>query len=329
MASRTYNPPGGASVVDRKDGHATDHGPSSSTTRVLYIAGYGRSGSSIIEGMLQERLNATGVGELFCLWDRGFLKNELCSCGAPFRRCDFWNKVLRDAFGTVSEADAKAYDAEFQRARGNRPSPGLIERAGRDVSPLFRHITGALYGSLAANTGGRPLIDSSKFPLFASRLAQIVDVDILHLYRDPRAVANSWTRVKRRHEAHDRVEYMARSRSVLTSSWRWLWLNKLSRDVLALPEVGGLTASYEDFCDHPEAFIRNVGQRLGLEDRTGPADEWHSVSGNPNRFSGGDGRSEIRLDDAWKRDLGSAQQMCVSMLCGSYHRRLEALRAPV
>ena len=52
--------------------------------KVLYIAGEGRSGSTILGNILSQIDGFFSVGEMHHIWDRGFIENWRCSCGATF-----------------------------------------------------------------------------------------------------------------------------------------------------------------------------------------------------------------------------------------------------
>src|SRR5947209_4769350 len=105
-------PNGGASVRRRGEalrihpGHARRHGPVESPghavtrpeVRVTYIAGAGRSGSTLLAMMLGTLPGWVSVGELRHLWARGVEENQLCGCGEPFLSCPFWNAVGQVAF---------------------------------------------------------------------------------------------------------------------------------------------------------------------------------------------------------------------------------------
>ncbi|MBT8240919.1 MAG: sulfotransferase, partial [Acidimicrobiia bacterium] len=57
---------------------------------VLFIGGLGRSGSTLIERLLNEYPDVFAIGESVHIWERGLRDNELCGCGVPFDRCVFW-----------------------------------------------------------------------------------------------------------------------------------------------------------------------------------------------------------------------------------------------
>lgn len=289
--------------------------------RVAYVAGFGRSGSTVVEGLLQSRYAATGLGEIFFLWARGALRNELCGCGAHFRRCPFWTEVIRDAFGRVTEYDARIYDREFKRARGRRPQFSSMHDAG-PATPLFQDVAGALYASIGRHIGGEVLIDSSKYPLYGAWLTQTagIDLSVLHLFRDPCGVAYSWSLLKERPESVGDQDYMAVSRSTLTSIWRWKWFNHWSDELRDRYGLQSALVSYERFCDQPEAHLEAIAKVLNLKPRTIPKTEWHSVSGNPLRFEPGE--LAIRKDERWKTEMDPTAQRITTLLCGEQHRQL-------
>ena len=73
--------------------------------KVIYISGSGRSGSTLLSLFLGKVLNGFPAGELRQIWHRGLLKNERCACGKRFRKCDFWNEVIKEALGSFKEQD--------------------------------------------------------------------------------------------------------------------------------------------------------------------------------------------------------------------------------
>ena len=50
-------------------------------TRTAYIAGYVRSGTTLLDRILGNLDNCTSVGELNFIWERSLARNELCGYG--------------------------------------------------------------------------------------------------------------------------------------------------------------------------------------------------------------------------------------------------------
>ena len=62
--------------------------------KVILIAGYGRSGSTFLGGLLGAVDGCFHVGELHQLWNRCFERNWACECGQTFRDCAFWRRFM-------------------------------------------------------------------------------------------------------------------------------------------------------------------------------------------------------------------------------------------
>ena len=73
--------------------------------KVLFIAGPGRSGSTLLDMLLGQINGCYSTGELRFIWSRGFEQNQLCGCGKPFRECEFWTEVVKEAFGGFEDID--------------------------------------------------------------------------------------------------------------------------------------------------------------------------------------------------------------------------------
>ena len=70
-----------------------------SRTTVVYLSGFGRSGSTLVERMLGAAPAWVNVGELVDLARSVARTDELCGCGEPFSRCPVWTQVGEAAFG--------------------------------------------------------------------------------------------------------------------------------------------------------------------------------------------------------------------------------------
>jgi len=290
------------------------------TEKVLYIAGTGRSGSTLLATMLSRQPAFLGVGELRYVWERSLGQNQLCGCGRPFRECTFWGEVLTDAFGGYERADemdvpalARAVDRirhvpalAFPRLRSRQFATGLRTYAG---------ILNRLYASIVSVAGGGVVVDSSKDPSYAYVLTTLegVELSLVHLLRDSRAVAYSWTRKRRRPEIHWEVQYM-NTRPPLESALLWDQHNVLLEG-LVRSHRRSLRMRYEDLVADPEASLQQVGvilgRSVGLGNEAAPT-SWfvHSVSGNPMRFD--QGPLKLKLDTEWRDKMAPGQRRLVT-----------------
>src|SRR5208283_1457698 len=68
--------------------------------RVVFIAGDGRSGGTLLGQILDGLSDSVYIGELKNIWHESFEQNEPCGCGERFRHCEFWRAVVEKTFGS-------------------------------------------------------------------------------------------------------------------------------------------------------------------------------------------------------------------------------------
>ena len=76
--------------------------------KILYIAGAGRSGSTLIDILLGKIDGFTSFGELRWIWQRSFRENQLTGDDLPFKESPFWNEVVQQAFGGFDKIDPES-----------------------------------------------------------------------------------------------------------------------------------------------------------------------------------------------------------------------------
>jgi len=299
-------------------------------TKVLYLAGWGRSGSTILEAVLNQVPELVGCGELKFVWRRGLIENRRCSCGTPLRECGFWTRVFHEAYGGIPEARLAALDAATGRYR-TRHLPSLLLPGARDrYAPelaWYRDDLATLYRAVARVAGAQVVVDSSKFPSHLVALLQTpgLDVRVAHIVRDPRAVAYSWQRDKIDPDAPDGGR-MPRLLPGVTGAY-WSSWNLATERIARTNRLPYLRVRYEDMIADPRAAIGPVLELAGLPgDRVPVAADGtvglgvsHQVSGNPVRFS--QGAIRIRDDDEWTREMGAAAQVVVNAVTTPVRQR--------
>jgi Sulfotransferase family len=264
---------------------------------------------------------AAGVGELRWLWDRGILDDYLCGCASPFHACDFWQRTLEHFTAQLpTGASPRAYAekvislrrcVERLRYMPFLLRPQLTPAAYRHRLESYRETLRMLYESVAAAGDARIVVDSSKEPVYAYVLAGVRDIDlrVLHLVRDSRAVAYSWQRHVSRPEIHWTEREMRRY-TLWQSASQWNLKNGLA-EVLRARGVPVSRLRYEDFVAAPSETLRRRLDDLGLPTRRSPlAGSWHSVSGNPVRFRGE--AHTLKLDREWEVRMPRRKRVAVT-----------------
>ncbi|GAA2336518.1 sulfotransferase [Dactylosporangium salmoneum] len=280
---------------------------------VLYLAGWGRSGSTLAESLLDRVPGLVGVGEIKFLWERGVLQNRRCSCGTPLRSCGFWGLVFEEAFGGLpDEETARELDAASRRFR-TRHLPGLLLRPDSppDAERLrwYYETLGRLYRAIATVSGARAIVDSSKFPSYLTALLQSpgLDVRVAHIVRDPRAVAYSWQRHRHDPDAPGDAR-MPRMHPGFTALYWSAW-NLATERIARRSGLPYLRFRYEDLIADPGGTLRAITDLGGVPAAEVPVTDagevfvprTHQVSGNPMRMHAGP--VALRLDDEWTRGM--------------------------
>jgi SAM-dependent methyltransferase len=302
------------------------------------VAGYARSGSTLLDRLLGQIEGFASFGELRHIWYRSFLENQLCGCGRPFHECPFWSEVVQRAFGGFDHVDAE----EIGRNKARVDAPVNIPRIlTGGWTPSFRRRMAnyarsleTLYRTIQEVSGARYVVDSTKDPqhMFILRTIAGFDVRVIHLVRDSRAVAYSWRRVRLRPEIHWEARAMPRY-PVVRTALAWNANNsivEMSRR-LGMPYA---RVRYEDLVLDPAGELDRVMTELDLpraslaflepgQARLSPT---HSCSGNPMRFDVGP--VAITPDSEWSTGMRAAERSLVTELTRPLLMRYGYLGAP-
>jgi hypothetical protein len=291
--------------------------------RVLSIVGYTRSGSTLVDSILGELDGVFSAGELHYLWERGLLEGRTCGCGEQLRDCRVWSEVLKHAFGDDPPPPEQVVGWQARSVR-TRHTPALLA-GGRgliDTSAMRAYgvVLSKIYRSIAEVTGSRVIIDSSTRPSVGAltMLLPRIDTSVVHLVRDPRAVAFSWRRAKRELDRADAAD-MPRQ-SVVKSSLGWLELNLGAEGVRRKADEQSRLIRYEDLMAEPRASLASIATLIGepagdlpfVSDRAVQLGENHTVSGNPGRFRRG--IVDLVVDDEWRRHMRPRDRRLATVL---------------
>lgn len=291
---------------------------------VLYIVGAGRSGSTIVDNVIGQIPGYFSAGEVVYFWQRLLIEGRRCGCGQVGSDCEVWSQVI-ECLDNPDEAVAASMVAHARSEMRIRHVPAMLTERGmrrtrRHLGPEYRERLSVLYQAIAAVTDARVVVDSSKFPGYGRVVSDLPNVDarVLHLVRDPRAVAYSWMRKKAQPDT-DALAHMMQRRSRVVAP-RWVTAN-LAAETLWRGESGTYARiRYEDFVADPQTTLDGALLDLGLdplpdniiEDGTVHLGTNHTVSGNPSRFE--NGNVQLRADDEWKTAMTDRDYRLVSAL---------------
>jgi hypothetical protein len=296
-----------------------EHDPN--RTRVIYIMGAGRSGSTVLDTVLGNHPDIVSVGELANLHRFGWTNGEYCACGLPGNTCGFWSAVRGQWEGMSRPVGVWEYLSLQDRYELFRHlGYGQWVRLGRErMWPSARFstylaATGAVFAAVRAVSGRRVVVDSSKSPLRAALLSLTpgIDVCLIHLVRDGRAVA--WSR-KKAFRADERrgICLDTKPRPAAYSAAYWAAVNVLSACVRRTLPNRSLLVRYEDFVTDPESVLARIGRLAGV-DLAGVAEAarasremavGHTIAGNRLRMNGS---LKLKPDLVWQQRLPRADR---------------------
>ncbi|MFK3980787.1 sulfotransferase [Micromonospora sp. NPDC050397] len=299
--------------------------------RVLYLAGSGRSGSTLVTTVLGQLPGFFAAGELRYLWRRGILENRPCGCGLPLAECALWTRIRAD----LPEHDPTGIAGRLVERLRLRRLPALLRRHRRGRPPVPGHPDDThlarLYASIAEHAlpgpGEGVVVDSSKLPPYGALLGGLPDIElyVLHVVRDPRATAFSW---RRRRPLDGGADDRLMSRPpVWKAALLWLVWNTATVRLWGARPERYLRIRYEDFVDDPAGTTARITGFVGATpgDLPFPTPDTvrlaptHSVAGNPSRHR--TGVVEVVADTEWVTGLGARGYAVVTALTWSTLRR--------
>jgi hypothetical protein len=286
---------------------------------VLYIAGAGRSGTTLLEMILGNRPSFFSVGELRYFWEYWQAGNWLCGCGEPLNGCPFWSKVHERLHTAGVDIDSMA--AMAHRYNRTRNLFYIAWQRERFFPTAFVEATGRLYQAIQVESGAEVIVDSSKVPshLFLLDYTREIDLRVLHLVRDGRAVAYSWSQQRKRELGQTGPTVQMPVKSSLKAMMVWLIENQFAARARQTVDYYTLMR-YEDFGHLPDTSLAAALQTLKLpapnlgylRDCGFPIAATHSVGGNPLRFS--QRTVTIRADEKWHQAMPRWQQLGLGFL---------------
>ena len=256
---------------------------------VIYIGGYGHSGSTLLESLLTASPDVIGCGEVV-----GALYNLLparkCSCGRTAEDCPIWGTVAGSAFMEI-RADADRWthvslDAALQ-GRGANLYKAMIDSS----KTAWRHVR-------------------APFQLRRRFGANFV---LMHMVRNPKGAA--WSVMQRSVRMRN-----SRSQALLciSAAAGWLIANIACETFRLRYPLQYQRLRYEDLVEAPRDAIKQLleqvlpGGDLALQE-VGAFDNRHQLHGNRMRLETLS-FADVRMDDGWKDAMPHHYQRLTGLL---------------
>lgn len=263
--------------------------------KVIYIAGYGRSGSTIMDIILSNHEEVIGLGEVSLLAEDYMRAGRTCSCNEPYFACPFWKDVanlvnLANLSRTIKQVESVQFLPLLLL--------NVLDKKTRQEyvnyhKQLFKHVR---------ERSGKPIVvDSSKSArqivgrFYALRQLVQEDVYVVHLVRDGLdtmtsllVTGSNWELENHHLGNRGRLDAMR----VVTG---WVTANVLTTLLgHMLGQNRYIRVRYEEFVKDPYYVITKIGHFVGFDcaNLTHMLDEQayfsvgHQVGGNRVRHQG-------------------------------------------
>jgi hypothetical protein len=263
-------------------------------TKLVYIGGYGRSGSTLLEYLLTASPKAVGCGEVAAVVRRGPTSKRNCTCGRAAKQCPVWR-----VFDPIIPATQSGWTH-------TQLSLALLEQFSNRYAIIIDS------SKTSWDAAGAP---------FSLHRRLGADFFLVHIVRDPRAVC--WSSILR---GERRASWL--TSHVLRSAWTTLgwWAANLTCEIFGrcYPKQY-IRVRYEDLARAPKETLRRLFERvLSGQDieigEPGRSDNRHQLYGNRMRH-----RllslADIAEDERWKVAMPRGRQRLVSCLSWPLRRR--------
>lgn len=289
-------------------------------TKVLYILGLQRGGTTILGRAIGVLEGFEFAGELRRLWVQGLQQGRVCGCGRPHAQCEIWSRVL-DAdlrFQGLSASDIAKLQRDVVPTTHSWLQTINLLRSDRRLDARARayaRIVSDLYRSFAEASRAQIVVDSSKHPGDPALLAHAGDADLfcLHVVRDPRGSVFS----KHKRNARGGVS-QAHMLSTIYATGAWLTRHLTSDAIQRLyGDSRSMLVRFEDFVREPTATLRAVRDLVGSETQVPElrsGETLHLATSHPPAGNGNFASTEvvIRSEEEWRSALNPIDRIAAT-----------------
>lgn len=288
--------------------------------KVLYIAGFERSGSTIINRVLGQIEGFVAWGELRDIWQHGIAENRSCSCGNLFADCPAWQAILTEAFGDCQQLDL-AKITKLQRKTRSLVLPhhfGLLkDKAFESKTDDYLNALNLLYQAIHTQTNSKVVVDSTKASWYGYvlNMLPVIDMYVVHVVRNPRGICYSLERRKQSGEPE------CQWYNPVHASLSWIAKNYSVEMLLNQDKTRYLRIRYEDFTNNPRDTVKLILNLVRESDSQLPFEDNSTVKmGLDHLFTGSPssrattGSVKLKPDEKWKTKLKLQNRATVSSL---------------
>lgn len=278
--------------------------------KVIYVvSGLGHSGSTLLNLILGTDKNSFSVSELKNL-DHSFKKNNIyCDCGKTTLKCPVWKYVINNVEekNLLDNRDTMIFQIKtfFKLLFGRN-----YHFSKFDDKTQYKYILEK--ARINKSTKVNCIVDSSKNLkrlMYLSSLKNL-DLKVIFLTRDGRAVHNSW----------EKLFSLNPNKIWFRKLFHWMFktylINKFVNKNISNKNL--IKLSYDNFAKNPDKYIQKINSKFNLSidynklNKNINSQIYHNLGGNnmrKNKFKG------IKYDQNWKKRMPKWKQWVLTVFC--------------
>lgn len=289
---------------------------------LIYVASNGRSGSTLLEMLIDTHPQCFSLGEFQMLPSELEQDNQPCGCGSKVSSCQFWSQIY-------SENKALLDGGIINKYRSGERNSGKAFRLDEVLNTVFdrpmkQHdsstygydnfrVLASVYRKLSSE-GVTHLVDASKDPYRLKWLALsgYFNISVLHIIKEPQAMVYSFSKGQ---DSYFQTMYFT-----LRMTLRWIVENYVIAKIIQkhVPKNKSLTIRYEELAENPDGVMNRVFRLVSLTasdlSLSKASHESHAISGNAMRFKS----KEISVDRKWEKEMGALPKGLVLLLTAPF-----------
>ncbi|MFW6110117.1 MAG: hypothetical protein ACOC6Q_01705 [Patescibacteria group bacterium] len=286
--------------------------------KLIYIAGTGHCGSTLLDLIIGSAPEVFSTGELgfYNIYKDNKIYNKenpdyICTCGKDFNKCKIWQKVntnsnfkIKKIFSLWESLKIVLFTLfpfiPFNKNKYTDDTHNLLEKLKKVINSKK-----TIY-----------FLDSSKDPrrLFYLFNNKNLEIFPIFLTREAGGVAYSYSK-------KENLKKGKKRKSFYLTLLKWLLVNFVTGKMLK-NNPDKILIKYKDFCENPENYIKLINKKLSINI---PAKDflekvnkgtYHNIDGNVLRFNE---ITEIKRDNKWKTKLTKIQAIFSTIICKLYN----------
>lgn len=291
--------------------------------QVIYIAGGGHSGSTLLDMIIGTSPKVFGLGEVLFYNSYNYklsdpklynVHKRKCSCNSEFEKCSFWNKVNKIAPRKLNVG--KEYSVvDTLKTIWNIICPWQKFRFSLKTGD-DKIFFDSVYKSIN-NQEVQYLLDSSKDPRRLLQIEQGIgkkSLKVIFLVRDIRGYINSYNNPKKW-----RVQQAGlKPQNYIRAGIRWVAVNIAIATYIKIHKIDAIKINYESFSRNPDSVLNNLQNEWGIELSDHYLKDvrnttYHNIHGNLVKFSK---IKRINHDKSWDMQLQKWKKVMIHIFFG-------------